>query len=90
MQLNQCPITRDEKRRMIAEAAYFHSCSRQSSGSDPIGDWLAAEADIERSLTKHCAAGTRRKKLEDYHRVGLVSAAERWWHRMTFRNEART
>lgn len=35
---------------MIAEAAYFRAASRGFQGGDPVQDWLAAEAEIDRVL----------------------------------------
>ena len=39
-------VAPEERRRMIAEAAYYRAKSRGFRG-DPIGDWLAAEAEID-------------------------------------------
>lgn len=35
---------------MIAEAAYFRALARRFQGGDPMDDWLAAEAEINRLL----------------------------------------
>lgn len=35
---------------MIAEAAYFRALARGFQGGDPIDDWLAAEAEVNRLL----------------------------------------
>lgn len=40
----------DERRRMIAEAAYFRAAARGFRGGDPVQDWLAAEAEIDQAL----------------------------------------
>lgn len=39
-----------ERRRMIAEAAYYRALTRGFSGGNPIDDWLAAEREINRRL----------------------------------------
>jgi hypothetical protein len=67
---------------MIAEAAYLRASGRNFTDNDPLGDWLAAESDIEQSLQMFCASITGRKPLEQYHRVGLVPLAERWWQHL--------
>jgi Protein of unknown function (DUF2934) len=43
-------VTTEERRRMIAEAAYFRAQSRDFTGSDPSEDWLAAERDVDQAL----------------------------------------
>lgn len=45
---------------MIAEAAYFLAEHRGFDGGDPLQDWLAAEAEIERLI----AAGHAREPVE--------------------------
>lgn len=42
-----------QRRRMIAEAAYFRAKARGFTGGDPAADWLAAEREIERQLNGH-------------------------------------
>lgn len=88
MNLNRCPINHDEKRQMIAEAAYLRASGRDFTDNDPLGDWLAAESDIEQSLQIYCASTIERKPLEQYHRVGLVPLAGRWWQHLKNRIEA--
>jgi len=44
------PIRAEERRRLIAEAAYLRAEQRGFVGGDPMSDWLAAEADIDASL----------------------------------------
>lgn len=88
MNLDRCPMTMDEKHRMIAEAAYLRAAGRNFSGSDRLGDWLAAESAVNHSLSAFCEDATRRKSLAHYHRVGLISTAGRWWQRMKTRIEA--
>jgi hypothetical protein len=43
-------ISAEERRRMIAEAAYFRAQARGFVGGDPLDDWLAAEREINRAL----------------------------------------
>jgi hypothetical protein len=37
----------DERRRMIAEAAYYKAQARGFGGGDEVADWLAAEAEVD-------------------------------------------
>lgn len=39
-----------ERRRMIADAAYYRAERRGFSGGDPVADWLEAEAEVEARL----------------------------------------
>jgi hypothetical protein len=43
-------LTDQERRRLIAENAYFRALSRGFEGGDPLSDWLAAEREINRLL----------------------------------------
>jgi hypothetical protein len=43
-------VTEAERRRMVADAAYFRAERRGFSGGDPLADWLAAEAEIDARL----------------------------------------
>ncbi len=45
-------ITEDQRREMIARAAYLRAEQRGFTGGDPTSDWLAAEAEIAQSLNK--------------------------------------
>ncbi len=40
------PATVDERRHMIAEAAYYRALQRGFQGGDPVDDWLQAEKEI--------------------------------------------
>ena len=40
-------VNEDQRRQMIAEAAYFRAERRGFSGGDPATDWIEAEAIIE-------------------------------------------
>jgi hypothetical protein len=44
------PYTTEQKQRMIAEAAYFRAEKKGFADSDPVQDWLAAEAGIDKHL----------------------------------------
>jgi hypothetical protein len=84
MNLDQCPVTSDEKQRMVAEAAYFRFANRNFTGGDPVADWVTAEADIENSLKVFCSVKPQRKALADYQRIGVVETVEKWFHRLAF------
>ena len=45
-------ISAEERRRMIAEAAYYRAERRGFVGGDPIEDWLTAEAELEGRLNR--------------------------------------
>jgi hypothetical protein len=45
---SESAVTDEERNRMIAEAAYFRAQARGFAGGDPVDDWLAAEAEINR------------------------------------------
>lgn len=44
------PMSAEERRKMIAEAAYYRAQERGFRGGDPVDDWLTAEAQIDRIL----------------------------------------
>jgi hypothetical protein len=46
------PYPGEQKQRMIAEAAYFRAQKRGFANSDPLQDWLAAEAEVNEYLEK--------------------------------------
>ena len=83
MKLDQCPLTDAEKERMVAEAAYFRFANRNFTSGDPVKDWVAAEADIEKSLKFFCGVKPQRKALADYQRTGFVETVKKWFHRST-------
>ncbi len=43
-------ISEDERRRMIAEAAYYLAEQRAFTGGDPDSDWRQAEVQINRMI----------------------------------------
>lgn len=44
------PVTEEERRRMIAENAYYRAQQRGFNGGQSIDDWLAAEREVNRLL----------------------------------------
>jgi len=52
-----CPALSPEQRHaMIATAAYFRAERRSFVGAAEVDDWLAAEAEIDRTLAAACRA----------------------------------
>ena len=45
-----CPVTPEERWRMIAEAAYYRAEHRGFVGGDTADDWLQASAEIDNML----------------------------------------
>lgn len=45
-------ISPEERQRMISEAAYLRAAQRGFQDGDPLADWLAAEAEINRALPR--------------------------------------
>jgi DUF2934 family protein len=62
-------VTAELRRRWIAEAAYFRAQQRGFQGGDPLQDWLAAEAEVDRALAASAADAGRititQQELED-------------------------
>jgi hypothetical protein len=48
-------VTEEQRRRMIAEAAYYLAQRRGFAAGDAAADWLAAEAQIDRMLAERAA-----------------------------------
>ena len=44
-------LTPEERRQMIAQAAYHHAEKRGFTSGDPLADWLEAETGIDKQLT---------------------------------------
>jgi hypothetical protein len=44
------PISAEERRKMVAEAAYFRAQRRGFQGGSPDRDWMEAEAEIDAIL----------------------------------------
>ncbi len=49
-------ISSQDRRRMIAEAAYFHAERRGFEGGDPDEDWYQAEREIDQLLARYAPA----------------------------------
>ncbi len=49
-------ISSHDRRRMIAEAAYFHAERRGFEGGSPEEDWYEAEREIDDLLAKYVPA----------------------------------
>lgn len=54
-------ITENERRRMVAEAAYYRALSRGFAAGGEVDDWLAAEREIDLLFG---AAGSRSPALQ--------------------------
>jgi hypothetical protein len=65
--------TPEERHRMIAEAAYYRAQRREFRGGDPVEDWLAAEADIDRRLGRTAGSAPGAGFVEQ-----LESRLEQW------------
>lgn len=50
--LSPIEVTNEERYQLIAEAAYFRSEKRSFTPGYELEDWLAAEAEIERTLSE--------------------------------------
>ncbi len=60
-------VTPEQRRRMIAEAAYYRA-ERHGFGGDPVSDWLEAEAEIDRMLAGR-ASDREKEELAAYSRL---------------------
>jgi hypothetical protein len=69
MKLNQCPLTADEKRRMIAEEAYYRYEKRGGTGGGSNEDWFKAEAEIEKHINEFCPGKHRKPMFAAYQRM---------------------
>ena len=43
-------LTREDRQRMVAEAAYYRALQRGFTAGGEIDDWLAAEQEIDRQF----------------------------------------
>ena len=48
----QSAVTSEERQKMIAEAAFLRAERRGFAGGDPTDDWLWAEAEIDKILSR--------------------------------------
>ncbi len=46
-------ISGDERRHLIAEAAYFRAEARGFAPGQELDDWLQAEAEVDTALLRH-------------------------------------
>jgi hypothetical protein len=46
-------VSQEQRRQMIATAAYLRAERRGFSNGDAVSDWLEAEAEVETELAKH-------------------------------------
>ena len=46
------PVSEQERRRMIAEAAYYRAEKRGFSGGSSLDDWIAAEIEVDARLAR--------------------------------------
>lgn len=44
------PMSTEQRRQLIAEAAYFRALSRGFRGGDPVADWLDAEREVDQAI----------------------------------------
>jgi hypothetical protein len=57
-ELTQPPFVDPQQRAtLIARAAYFRAMSRGFEPGDELGDWLAAEAEVDAELLRGASAG---------------------------------
>lgn len=53
------PVSREERWRMVAEAAYYRASRRNFAGGDEVADWLDAEREVDERLAREgCTPGT--------------------------------
>jgi hypothetical protein len=69
MKLHQCPLTAEEKNRMIAQAAYYRYQKRGGTGGNSVEDWLAAEAEVEEQLRDSCQPGPQARARVAYQKM---------------------
>jgi Protein of unknown function (DUF2934) len=46
------PVSREERWRMVAEAAYYRAARRNFAGGDEVADWLDAEREVDERLAR--------------------------------------
>jgi hypothetical protein len=57
-------VSPEERRRLIAEAAYYRAQQRGFCGGDPIQDWLEAEAEVTLKLARALPPRERRPAVK--------------------------
>jgi hypothetical protein len=70
-------VSTEERREMIAVAAYYLAEQRGFPGSGALDDWIAAERQIDGMIEGMRDSGVTRRTLE---RVGLRNALQFWGH----------
>lgn len=65
-------VSADQRRQMIAEAAYFRAERRGFTGGDSVADWVEAEAEVDARLRKIEAA-----RLVEHLSDGVASATKK-------------
>jgi hypothetical protein len=88
MKFDHCPVSGDEKQRMIATAAYYRFVKKGATHSDPLDDWLAAEDEIEKTLQTDCRRGFAFMHKRRSQRAGLLDAVTGWMYRVTTRSRS--
>jgi hypothetical protein len=53
-------LSENERRRMVAEAAYYRALQRGFAAGGEVDDWLAAEQEVEQRLASRTGAAGRR------------------------------
>jgi len=46
------PVSREERWRMVAEAAYYRASRRHFASGDEVADWLDAEREVDERLAR--------------------------------------
>jgi Protein of unknown function (DUF2934) len=68
-------MTAQRRREMVAVAAYYRAERRGFAPGGAVQDWLEAEREIDRILTRMSGLGTTWQGLE---RLGLRNALRLW------------
>jgi hypothetical protein len=63
------PTTTEQRKRMIAEAAYFRAEKKGFASSDPVQDWLTAEEEIDKHLEELRVNESQKQVLEAYEKM---------------------
>src|SRR5574340_704795 len=58
------PATPQDRRAMIAVAAYYRAQRREFRDGDPLDDWLAAEVEVDAMLAAPPAPSSEKKNFE--------------------------
>jgi hypothetical protein len=66
-------VSNEQRRQMVAEAAYFRAERRGFAGGDPVADWIEAEAEVDERVRE-----IENARLIEHLEQGLVAANERF------------